>query len=336
MFKSTRNITENKNSILCIVSCRYNKHSASVLTMKSFFPPRRHCVWMWAREQNSLWPTPASSRRSCWAASPGSPLCQARVWSRGGRGSESCPPQACTSAAKFRRRASLRRDSVQTRSPEGEGTQRSITDSWKNIFGLVIFGIKKKKEKEKAEMLRTHLRAVGLHHMAQHEEGDVKEQGPNGGRLGWKREAATGATGQSQVTRSSLELVPLSYSNLHPSPLMCFGNSLSLRRQKKTIVRRGFVSIGWAQHSTASFDSLNKLACKGLELPGGCRSSQQQIQALSGQHVSQHPQKALGGLGVVRVYCLMKERKCFTSCQHAIWKLSSPFRLLITGTRAKQ
>lgn len=91
-----------------------------------------------------------------------------------------------------------------------------------------------------------------------------------------------------------------------------------------------------AEHSAASFDSLNKLACKGLELPGGCRSSQQQIQALSGQHVSQHPQKALGGLGVVRVYCLMKERKCFTSCQHAIWKLSSPFRLLITGTRARQ
>lgn len=78
--------------------------------------------------------------------------------------------------------------------------------------------------------------------------------------------------------------------------------------QRKSIVRRGFVLIGWTQHSAASFDSLNKLACKGLELPGGCCSSQQQIQALSGQHVSQHPQKALRGLGMVRIYSLMKER----------------------------
>ncbi len=37
---------------------------------------------------------------------PGSPLFLALVWSRGGLGSESCPPQACKSAAMFQRRVS--------------------------------------------------------------------------------------------------------------------------------------------------------------------------------------------------------------------------------------
>lgn len=116
-------------------------------------------------------------------------------------------------------------------------------------------------------MLRTHLGAVGLHHVAQHEEGDVKEQGPNGGRLGWKREAATGATGQSQVTRSSLELVPLSYSNLHPSPLMCFGNSLSLRRQKKTLWEEVLFRLDECSTAQLHLTHLINLRAKDLSFP---------------------------------------------------------------------
>lgn len=33
-------------------------------------------------------------------------------------------------------------------------------------------------------LLVPHLRAIGLGHVAQHEEGDVKEQGSNRGRFG--------------------------------------------------------------------------------------------------------------------------------------------------------
>lgn len=32
----------------------------------------------------------------------------------------------------------------------------------------------------------TNLRTVRLHHVAEHEEGDVEEQGPHGRRLGWR------------------------------------------------------------------------------------------------------------------------------------------------------
>lgn len=70
--------------------------------------------------QISLWLTLASSLRSCSAGWPGSPLCQALVWSRGGLGSESCPLQAYMSAAMFQRRASPRKGWGQKESPGKE------------------------------------------------------------------------------------------------------------------------------------------------------------------------------------------------------------------------
>lgn len=111
--------------------------------------------------------------------------------------------------------------------------------------------------------------------------------------------------------------MPLLYLNSHPSPLMCLGNSLSLEKQKKKVVTRTkYISEanmefppGQTQHfaTLLGLYSLNELPSKGFELPGGCCCSQEQIQALSRQHVSQDPQKALGRLGVVCVYSLVKD-----------------------------
>lgn len=57
-------------------------------------------------------------------------------------------------------------------------------------------------------------------------------------------------------------------------------------------------------HIRAQLSSLDEFSGKGFKLPSGGSSSQQQVQALPGQHVSQHSQEPLWGLGVVRIHCL--------------------------------
>lgn len=90
---------------------------------------------------NKVWTlTRASFLRSCSAWWPGSPLYWAPAWSRGGLGSESCPLQACTSAAMFRRRASPLKGWGQTGSP-GEERDMAAGDSIGQRWCHQIHGI---------------------------------------------------------------------------------------------------------------------------------------------------------------------------------------------------
>lgn len=61
--------------------------------------------------------------------------------------------------------------------------------------------------------------------------------------------------------------------------------------------------------------SLDELPGEGLELSRGCGSSQEEVQALPREHVSQHPQKALWRLGVVCVHRLTQKEK--TDIEHS-------------------
>lgn len=55
--------------------------------------------------------------------------------------------------------------------------------------------------------------------------------------------------------------------------------------------------------------SLDELPSKGFELASRCCCCQQQVQALPRQHVTQDPQQALGGFGVICIHSLQKEKK---------------------------
>lgn len=55
--------------------------------------------------------------------------------------------------------------------------------------------------------------------------------------------------------------------------------------------------------------SLDELPSKGFQLARRCCRCQQQVQALPRQHVTQDPQQALRGLGVIRIHGLQKNKK---------------------------
>lgn len=55
--------------------------------------------------------------------------------------------------------------------------------------------------------------------------------------------------------------------------------------------------------------SLDELPSKGFQLAGRCCRCQQQVQALPRQHMTQDPQQALRGLGVIRIHGLQKKKK---------------------------
>lgn len=55
--------------------------------------------------------------------------------------------------------------------------------------------------------------------------------------------------------------------------------------------------------------SLDELPSKGFQLARRCCRCQQQVQALPRQHVTQDPQQALRGLGVIRIHGLQKNNK---------------------------
>lgn len=112
-----------------------------------------------------------------------------------------------------------------------KSTQNTLT------FNVTLLFIK-----NKFELSWTNLRTICLHHMAEHEEGDVKEQGPYRCRFGWGRDKSSMLVcvyeewGKEFPHRN----MPLLYLNSHPSPLMCLGNSLSLEQieKKKKLITR--------------------------------------------------------------------------------------------------
>lgn len=53
--------------------------------------------------------------------------------------------------------------------------------------------------------------------------------------------------------------------------------------------------------------SLDELPSKGFQLARRCCCCQQQVQALPRQHVTQDPQQALRGLGVIRIHGLQNK-----------------------------
>lgn len=63
---------------------------------------------------------------------------------------------------------------------------------------------------------------------------------------------------------------------------------------------------GWSQPGGHSLD---ELPSKGFQLSCCCCRRQQQVQALPRQHVTQDPQQALGGFGVIRIHGLQKKKK---------------------------